>query len=111
MVIKIFKTPEEKLNIPFILISIATTLANSKLAKGPNIAMIAISRFGFFRLYGFTGTGLAQPKTIGLPPVIFANIIIVKGTKIVPTKSMCLNGFKLKRPYCSAVLSPSILAA
>jgi len=111
MEIKTLKIELEKLKTKLNLIINATTPANKKLANGPNKDTIAISLLGFFKLYGFTGTGLAQPKTIGLELVIFANITIITGTKIVPIISICFKGFKLNLPYCSAVLSPNILAA
>ena len=39
-----------------------------KLVAGPAAAVSAMSRLGFFKRYGFTGTGLAPPN-MNLPPV------------------------------------------
>jgi hypothetical protein len=52
---------------------------------------------GFFNLFGFTGTGLAHPKC-------------TKKIIIVPNRSRCASGFKVKRPFCFAVSSPYLFA-
>ncbi len=44
-----------------------------------------------FKLYGFTGTGLAQPKIKGALVQISTN-----GSKMVPNKSMCFMGLRVK---------------
>lgn len=75
----------------------ATINAVSKLERGPAAATIALSRIGFLKLFGFTGTGFPQP--------IFAIKIIN-----VPSGSKCLSGFKLTLPCIFAVGSPSLNA-
>jgi len=59
---------------------------------------------------GLTGTGLAHPKT-STPSPADLNIKHMTGTKIVPTKSMCLIGLKLSLPNLLAVSSPRAKAA
>ncbi|MBO7605964.1 MAG: hypothetical protein J6S61_05875, partial [Elusimicrobiaceae bacterium] len=63
-----------------------------KFAAGPAKATLAMSSLMLFRLYGFTGTGFAHPK-IGKPDVIQKS-----GTIIEPTRSICFNGLKVRRP-------------
>ena len=82
----------------------AHNIAITKLEPGPAAATNAISRFGLCSIAMFTGTGFAQP--IKKPLVKYS----IRGTNIVPTGSMCLNGFKLKRPSRDAVESPKYLA-
>ncbi len=74
-------------------------------ASGPANATIMPSRRGFLKLRAVTGTGLAQPNK--KPPENNRNM----GTNKVPIGSMCLAGFKLKRPSIFAVGSPSLYAA
>ena len=64
----------------------------SKFAKGPATATSAVSRLRFRKLLKLTGTGLAQPKA---KPTVKINI---SGTRMVPTRSMCLSGFSVRRP-------------
>jgi len=59
-----------------------------------------MSFFGWRRREKLTGTGLAQPKR---KP---ASIKLIAGTRIVPTRSMCLSGLSVMRPAAAAVMSP-----
>src|SRR6478672_3955212 len=68
---------------------------------GPAAATHAMSRRGLRSARKSTGTGLAYPKRKG------DRVINSKaGNKIVPIRSMCLNGLSVTRPNCQAVLSP-----
>ena len=72
-----------------------------KFDNGPAMATIAGPYFGYFKLYGLNGTGLAQPNAA---PLVTS---MIRGIIIVPHISMCAIGFKVKRPAFLAVLSPS----
>lgn len=67
--------------------------ARIRLDPGPANETQIISRLGFWKFRGSTGTGLAQP------------MLIRKNAK-QPNRSRCFSGFKLKRPRLAAVLSP-----
>ena len=74
--------------------------ATDKLDKGPAAEINRLSRLGFLKLKGFTGTGFAQPK--GGAPMM----IRITGSRMVPTGSMWAMGFKVILPKAWAVGSP-----
>ena len=78
-------------------------IAIKKLDIGPAAAIKAPSLFGFFKLNGLNGTGLAQPKINGLPVIINRN-----GTKNDPKNSKCFIGLRVNLPSSLAVLSPNL---
>ncbi len=84
-----------------ILKNIEKTIAINILDKGPAREIIAISFLGCCRLYGSTGTGLAQPKRKG-------NLKMnkVRGIIMVPRISIWGIGFRVRRPMSLAVGSP-----
>ena len=73
-----------------------------KLAPGPAIATFNSPHLWSRKLYGFTGTGFAQPITKGLLMITKS-----KGKTIVPKGSICFEGFKLSLPAYFAVGSPN----
>lgn len=77
-----------------------------KLDTGPAAETQILSVLGLRRCEKFTGTGLAHPKIMPPNPDSALNTNITPGTKIVPTGSMCLIGFKVTLPNTQAVLSP-----
>jgi len=66
--------------------------AKTRFEAGPAIATVASDHRPGLKLYGLYGTGLAQPKIN--PP----NKYPIVGTTIEPIGSMCLTGFRVKRP-------------
>ncbi len=77
-------------------------MAIIRLERGPARVTRATSRRGLRIREGVIGTGFAQPKT----KLNLLRINTIRGTIIVPNKSMCFMGLKLSRPSCSAVRSP-----
>ena len=73
--------------------------------KGPANATFILSNLGFWRLYGFTGTGLAHPNKTEEP-----NRINIKGRRIEPNISRCGIGLRVNRPAYLAVGSPCLRA-
>src|SRR4030043_2269095 len=74
-------------------------------AIGPAADIQRLSRRGFFRLKGLTGTGLAQPKG--------GAFIMTRrsGNKIVPNGPTWGIGVRVTRPKFRAVSSPNFEAA
>ena len=73
---------------------------------GPANATKNVPNFLGWSFEKFTGTGFAQPIRNG------ALVIKSKsGKTIEPSGSICLMGFRLKRPICFAVVSPKLYAA
>ena len=95
----------KKLNMPEIFKRIAKIIATEKLLAGPDKAINPPSFLGFFKLFGLNGTGLAHPKSTGLPMAYKSN-----GNSTDPNGSMCLIGFKVNLPASLAVESPNLLA-
>ncbi len=73
-------------------------MAISKLVPGPAAATHSMSRFGLRSREKSTGTGLAQPNNMALPPSSLLATRIAPGTRIVPTGSTWRSGFRLMRP-------------
>ena len=88
-------------------ISKPKNIATTKLVTGPARETFSIPQRLSLKLYGFTGTGLAQPK-IGPWPAVKTSKI--KGKMIVPNGSICFNGFNVSLPSLFAVVSPNIKA-
>ena len=80
--------------------NIDAPIAKPILLAGPARAITRKSRRGFCRFAGLTGTGLAQPNTN--PPKNNPR----RGSKIVPSGSMCTMGFSEILPNRLAVGSP-----
>ena len=78
--------------------------ATRKLLIGPATEVRMSSRTGFLKFCGFTGVGLAQPS-IGIRATD-----AIKGSKTVPTGSICLIGLSVIRPSMRAVGSPQRFA-
>jgi len=76
--------------------------AAKKLDAGPAADMSMLSRLGFLKLAGLTGTGLAQPK--GGAPMMMR----MAGIRTVPMGSICGAGFKVILPMIWAVGSPNL---
>ena len=74
-------------------------------ANGPARPTQNTSFFGFFKKLKFIGTGFAHPNTTG---ECINNKKI--GKMIVPTKSICAIGLKVRRPEYLAVGSPNLFA-
>ena len=87
------------------LINKPKTIAKPKFDKGPAKETFISPYFLSLKLYGFTGTGFAQPNKIGLPET---NKSI--GKIIDPKKSKCFKGFRVNLPAYFAVGSPNELA-
>ena len=85
-------------------IIIKSKIARIKFESGPAIETLASSIKGLPKLFLLIGTGFAQPISAN-PEAKEA-----KGISTVPIKSICLRGFKVKRPICFAVSSPSLSA-
>ena len=68
------------------------TATRARLESGPLRATKAISVRGLCMRYGFTGTGLAQPRA-GKPAIMQR-----AGSTTVPTGSICGSGLKDSRP-------------
>ncbi len=79
--------------------------ATKKFIPGPAIETLSVPHFWSRKLKGLIGTGFAQPTIKGLPEKIK-----IKGKTMVPKRSMCFNGFKVKRPASFAVGSPKCRA-
>jgi len=86
------------------LIERPKTKAKRKLAPGPAIETLNSPHLWSRKLYGFTGTGFAQPKIGPWPPVKKRRS---NGRIIVPKGSMCFEGLKLSLPAYFAVGSPN----
>jgi len=82
--------------------TIENKIAREKLAPGPAKLTHIISRFGFLKFRGFTGTGFAQPN----PTPLRLEMTNIK----VPIGSRWTRGFKVKRPLFRAVGSPNLSA-
>lgn len=76
----------------------AAKTAKEKLAKIPAAETRSSPFLKLVKLRGLTGTGLAQPKSMGDPENIKS-----PGKRIVPMGSMCGIGFKVNLPALSAV--------
>jgi len=74
-----------------------------KLVAGPAKETFNSPHFWSRKLYGLTGTGLAQPKIGPLPPV---DISMIRGIITEPKGSRCFKGFRVKRSEYLAVGSP-----
>lgn len=79
-------------------------IATIKFVAGPAKETLSIPHFWSLKLYGFTGTGFAQPKIGPLPAV---NTSKINGKIIVPNGSICLIGFRVNLPSLLAVVSPN----
>ena len=79
--------------------------ATRQLAAGPANEIQTLSRRGFRRLCGLTGTGLAQPNA-GKP-----TSASMMGKRTVPTGSIWASGLSVTRPRLWAVGSPILYAA
>ena len=86
-----------------ILINNPKNIAIAKFVAGPEIATFKLPHFWSLKLYGFTGTGFAQPKIGPCPPVANNN---KSGTITEPNGSKCFNGFSVSLPAYLAVGSP-----
>ena len=73
-------------------------MASKKLAKIPAAETISSPRLIFEKFKGFTGTGFAQPKSIGEPEKINR-----AGNNMVPKRSIWGIGFRVNLPARSAV--------
>jgi hypothetical protein len=88
-----------------IILSISIkTKAKIRFITGPAIEIKISSRLRLEKLEGFTGTGLAHPKTIKLG----LSNNIANGIKIVPKGSICTTGLIVIRPIIRAVSSPHL---
>lgn len=83
----------------------AAKTAMAKLIKTPAAETQSSPDFISLKLKGLTGTGLAQPKSMGEPENIKR-----AGKRMVPIGSMWGMGFKVNLPAASAVLSPNLKA-
>lgn len=83
----------------------AAKTAMAKLLKIPAAETQSSPGFISLKLKGLTGTGLAQPKSIGEPEKIKR-----AGKRMVPIGSMWGMGFRVNLPAASAVLSPNLRA-
>src|SRR5210317_1946459 len=76
----------------------ARTMASRRLLAGPARETMALSLRGDLKLTGLTGTGLAHPKRTPVP-----EMDSMRGTRTVPTGSMCLMGLRVTLPMSFAV--------
>jgi len=81
------------------------TKAIKKFEAGPAKETFISPYFLSEKLWGFTGTGLAHPKSIGLCVINKS-----KGSMIDPKGSRCLRGFNVSLPSFLAVGSPKVKA-
>ena len=81
------------------------TTAKEIFDKGPATETFISPHFLSRKLYGFTGTGFAQPNKTGLPAINKS-----KGKIIEPNGSKCFKGFKVSLPSYFAVGSPKLEA-
>ena len=81
----------------------ANNKASKKLVMGPTTATLNEPHFWSLKLYGLTGTGLAQPKIGPWPKVTKRRR---RGKRTEPNQSKCFSGFNVNRPAYFAVGSP-----
>lgn len=84
---------------------VAEKNAIERLVSGPANATHIMSRNGFLKCLGLTGTGLAQPIMNPVPERI--NRV---GKMMDPNGSTCGSGFRVRRPRFLAVGSPKAFA-
>lgn len=76
-------------------------IASKKFETGPAMETFISPYFWSLKLYGFIGTGFAQPNKNGLPTINKSN-----GKITEPIGSKCFKGFKVSLPSYFAVGSP-----